>query len=101
MLNIDLTVKGNEAKIILKGKLNAASSDELSARLAEIPEEVMKIEMDITDLAATSSAGLRVILHLRNQMYKRGGSLLILHPNELIMDTFRDTGLADMLNIVA
>ena len=100
MLNIDYAENGTEVKIALEGRLDANTSKDLKAKLGEIPESVTRADMDISKLEYTSSAGLRVILQLHNQLGQRGGRLTILKPNDTIVDVFEDTGLSDCLNIV-
>ena len=100
MLNIDYAENGTEVKIALEGRLDANTSKDLKAKLGEIPESVTRADMDISKLEYTSSAGLRVILQLHNQLGQRGGRLTILKPNDTIVEVFEDTGLSDCLNIV-
>ena len=100
MLNIGYTENGSEAKITLEGRLDANTSKDLKTKIGEIPESVLNADLNIADLEYTSSAGLRVILQLHNQLHQRGGKLVISKPNDTIAEVFEDTGLSDCLNIV-
>ncbi|MBO4374928.1 MAG: STAS domain-containing protein [Lachnospiraceae bacterium] len=100
MLSIDYTENGADAKLALEGRLDANTSKDLKTKVGEIPESILNIDMDISKLEYTSSAGLRVVLQLHNQLNQRGGKLVISHPNEVISEVFEDTGLSDCLNIV-
>ncbi len=99
MLKTEVTENGNEAKIMLEGKIDANTAKELKSRIEQISGNVKNIEMDLTKLDYTSSAGLRVILQLHNQLNQNGGRLTVSHANEEIMEVFDDTGLLDCLNI--
>ena len=99
MLNTDIQINGDQAKVVLEGRLDANTSPEFKDKLAGLPEEVKNMVMDIEKVTYTSSAGLRVILQYHNQMGQRGGKLTVSHPNPNIMGVFEDTGLTDCLNI--
>ncbi len=99
MLNIDISTQGNAAVVDLEGRLDARTTPELKEKLGAIPEEVNNIEIHIDKLTYVSSAGLRVILQYHNQLKQRGGELIVLKPNDSIMEVFKDTGLSDCLNI--
>ena len=100
MLKTELNTCDNTTTVVLEGKLDANTAAELKERLDEIPDEVSGLNLDIEKLAYTSSAGLRLIIQYNNLMKQRGGKLTILHPNELISELFKDTGLLKHLNVI-
>ena len=99
MLNTDIEVNGNQARVVLEGKLDANTAPELREKLSKLPDEIDNIELDIEKVIYISSAGLRVILQYHNQMNQRGGKLTVCHPSENIMEVLEDTGLSGCLNI--
>ncbi len=100
MLKINISENPSGTLLALEGKLNADTSKELKSRLSEIPEDVTRIELDLENLIYTSSAGLRVILQLHNQLNERGGKLTVSRANETIREVFDDTGLSGCLNLI-
>lgn len=100
MLNINVTENGTDVKIELEGKLDAVTSKDLHARIAQLSDNVLHVEIDMENLAYISSAGLRVLLALHNSLKQRGGSLKILHVSDPLMEVFEDTGLATALIFV-
>ncbi len=99
MLNIDIKTDGNSANAVLEGRLDVNTSSELKEKVGGLSEDITNIDLDLEKLSYTSSAGLRVILQIHNQLKQRGGKLVLTHPNEVIMEVLEDTGLADCLNI--
>lgn len=99
MLNIDVKSEGREAVLTLGGKLDANTASELKQKLEELPEEVKDISLDLSGLAYTSSAGLRLFMQYHNKLGKAGGKLVLIHPNEMICEIFDDTGMTGCLNI--
>ena len=100
MLNINVTENGTDVKIELEGKLDAVTSKDLHARIAQLSDNVLHVEMDMENLVYISSAGLRVLLALHNSLKQRGGSLKILNVSDPLMEVFEDTGLATALIFV-
>ncbi len=99
MLNTDIKINGDQAKVVLEGRLDTNTAPELKEKMGKLPEEIREIVLDIEKVTYTSSAGLRVILQYHNQMGQRNGKLTVTHPNDNIMEVFEDTGLAGCLNI--
>ena len=62
-------------------------------------EEIKLLEMDLKDMAYTSSAGLRVFMAMHQLMDKRGGKMVLKDPTEEVMGTFRITCFDDIFNI--
>ena len=94
------TIDGNSATIAAIGNLTVASAPVLEAAFAELPEEVLNITLDMTQLEYVASAGLRVIVSQDKKARKAGGGVVLAHPNEEIMEVFDATGLVDILEIV-
>ena len=99
MLTIDSQIDGTDAHVALKGMLNAASAPVFAAFINELPDEVVSVTVDCTDLRYTSSAGLRVILMLQTHMDEVNGTLVFTNVNSVMMEVFEDTGFVDFLTI--
>ena len=88
----------SEVKFILKGRLNAASADELQFRLdGAIKEEQKNIVLNMSMVEYISSAGIRVILKTYKDVKREGGKLGIERPSENVKNVLGMTALDEML----
>ncbi len=99
-MEIKTTVDGTSATIAPVGTLTVASSPDLETAFAGLPEDVVDVTLDVSDLSYVASAGLRVIVSEDKKMHKKGGSLRVAHPNDEVMEVLDVTGLVDILEIV-
>ena len=98
MLNIDKTFEDNVLIVALDGKLDTATTPELTASVEEDAEKADKVVFDMGNLKYISSAGLRLLLSLHKKMAGKGG-FVIKNVNETNMEILEFTGFADILNI--
>ena len=97
-MEIIKTLNGDELTIALKGELNSTNSNELEQIVSESLKNVKSLIFDFTNLDYISSAGLRILLVAKKVMDKQG-KMVVLHPNESVMDVFEITGFKDILDI--
>lgn len=84
---------GDTSVISIAGRLDATSSAAASLALEQsISQGKHAIILDLSDLAYTSSSGLRVFLVALKQMRKAGGEVLIARPNPHVMEVFAIAG---------
>lgn len=100
-MEIKVTQDGNKATIALDGKLSVATSPDLEAAVQGLPADTNEFVIDLTALEYISSAGLRVLVSTEKTAAKRGGKMLLLHPNDEVSEVFDMTGLADVFTIEA
>lgn len=87
-------------EVALTDRLDTATSPELDAVLKrEITGDVQDLIIDLTDLEYISSAGLRVLLAAQKKMKGAGGSMRVMHPNEVVEEVFDVTGFSEILTI--
>lgn len=98
-MKLTTTIDGTSATIALAGNLTVATSPKLEAAFLELPEDVVNITLDLTDLDYVASAGLRVIVSFDKKARQNGGSIKLAHPNDEVMEVFDVTGLIDILEI--
>ncbi len=99
-MELTTAINNSSATIAVSGTLTVASAPSLEAAFAELPEEVIDVTLDFSELDYVASAGLRVIVSQNKKAFQKGGSLHIAHPNDEVMEVFDDTGLVDVLDIV-
>ena len=98
MLNIVKTVKDEELRVVLEGRLDTTTAPQLEAELKSSLPGVASLVFDLEKLEYISSAGLRVLLSTQKIM-NRQGQMKLVHVNEIIMEIFEVTGFTDILTI--
>ena len=91
--------EGDEARVVLEGELDLASSSQVEERLAGLQaERPARIVVDLSGLAFIDSTGLRTLIQA-DQRAREAGSEMILRPgDESIQRVFELTGALDVLN---
>ena len=87
------------AELRLEGRLDTTSAPAAQEAFLKVAGEYAKIELDFTDLAYVSSAGLRALLTLQKQVNRTGGSLVLTNVSPSIMEVFEMTGFSGILTI--
>ena len=100
MLNISKKQDGSLLTLTLSGRIDTSSAPQLQAEVESLPEGVTHVVMDIEKIDYISSAGLRVLLNLEQNLEETGGLLEVSHVSELIRDVFDITGFIDILHII-
>ena len=98
-MQIDITRAENKMDVKICGRLDSSNASELEREINSKLDGITALTLDFEELFYVSSAGLRVILACQKKMKAVQGSMKILNPNELVMDIFDATGLADILDI--
>ena len=89
---------GENAEIVLAGRLDTTTAPELETLLDALLPSAQTLEMDLGKLEYISSAGLRLILKAQKAMSHKGG-MRLRHVPEQVMEVFTITGFADFLTI--
>ena len=97
---MQITKKQNASSLVigLEGRLDTTTAPELEQALKESLDGVSELTLDFEKLEYISSAGLRVLLSARKQMYRQG-SMKLVHVGEMIREVFEVTGFVDILTI--
>ena len=99
MLDITINKEAAKATVALDGRLDTATAPELEEKMSEITADAEELVLDFEKLEYVSSAGLRVILKLQQQMNAKG-SMAICNVNEIVGEVFDITGFCNIVNIV-
>lgn len=92
-------LKNDNIVIEIKGRLDTTTSPLLSQKIKEIEIDKDLVIIDFKNLDYISSAGLRVLLAIKNMIEEQNKSLEIHNVNEVIMEVFNVTGFINVLNI--
>ena len=97
---MEIQVLKNENIVInIKGRLDTTSSPILNQKIQEIEIDKDLVIIDFKELDYISSAGLRVLLAIKNMLEEKGKTLEIHNVNEVITEVFSVTGFDNILNI--
>lgn len=91
--------KGSEMTASIIGRIDINSSPVLASELEAIPGEISTLVLDFAELNYVSSAGLRVIFQLHKKMKERGGSMIIRHVNDFVLEILDSVGFLDVFTV--
>lgn len=97
-MTIETVLNGENAKIIVVGRLDTQTAPELEKEIDAVISNVIDLTFDMAGLDYVSSAGLRVILKAQKIMNTKG-SMKLVGVNDSIMEVFDITGFLDILTI--
>ncbi len=100
MENMTAKREGDLLTVCLKNRLDAMNSSDVQQALEPLLNGIKHLRLDLSNLNYISSAGLRVLLFLRQEMEEKNGDMELLHVNQIVMDVFDVTGLLEDLTIV-
>ena len=90
----------NRVKITLEGQLDSSTSPKLNEEVQKLillnPEEFV---MDLVKLNFISSAGLRIIIYVRQKLGSNA-RLILVKPQDQVVEVLKITGLINSLTIV-
>ena len=98
MLNISKTINDDRMNIVLEGRLDTVTSQNLEEELKDSLDGVKELILDFGGLNYISSAGLRVLLATQKIMMKQGEMKLV-RVNDEIMEIMDITGFSEILTI--
>lgn len=99
MLECKFVDRGEEAEVLLVGRLDSNSSVEVEPALLSLTSRFSKLVLNLDNLNYISSAGLRVFNKICKAMIKEGGTLEVTNVSPHVMEVFELTGFSDVLNI--
>ena len=96
----DTFIEDNKATIKVEGELNALTASDLQDVVNELSENIVDIDIDLSDTTYVSSAGIRVFVGASKLSESRDGKFRVLHPQEDVYDVFQMTGLDEAFIVV-
>lgn len=99
-MKIEVKSDGNKKWITPDGRLDTAAATELSNLIEqELQGDVKELVIDMEKCGYVASSGLRVILQAQKTMTRMGGTMVVRHVNEVVMEVFEMTGFSSILTI--
>lgn len=97
-MNITCNLEGTKLTVAAEGKLGTTSAPELEKAVKDNIDGVTELVFDFEKLEFMASAGLRILLSA-GKIMKKQGSMKIINVIPEVMDVFKFTGMADMMDI--
>ncbi len=98
-MDIKVRTEGARLTIVLDGELNAPAAPRFEAAYEQNKCGMNEIVIDMEKLVYITSAGLRVLLDIHQEVEETGGSLTVRGVSGEIMDVFEVTGFTSFLHI--
>ncbi len=89
---------GSELTVAVEGRVDTLTAPTLEEQVKGEINGVTKLVLDFTELKYISSAGLRVLLFLHQEM-SQNGEMIVKNVCPEVVDVFDITGLSDALTI--
>ena len=98
-MTINETLGEEKLVISVEGRVDTNTSPELQDAILKGFQRSNDLELDFKELDYISSAGLRALLLGHKTALSKGGSMIITHVNEDVMEIFEDTGFDGVFDI--
>ena len=97
-LKITVTKEGAEYTFFLEGRLDTLTSPDLEDKIEEIFDDATKLVFDLGKLDYISSAGLRVLIGVAQEMEDEG-EMVIRNLTPPVQEVFDITGFSEAFDI--
>ncbi|MCR5486511.1 MAG: STAS domain-containing protein [Lachnospiraceae bacterium] len=96
---IETNKDGEEIRLVLKGRLDSLSSDQLKNELLKCFMQGRSVIVDMESVEFISSAGLQALFVGQKAADSKNGKLLIINTNDAVADVFRVSGFYSILDV--
>lgn len=87
--------------VTLKGRIDTTNAEQFQQDITSLmADKALDIDIDCTELAYTSSQGLRTFLLLQKSVNAKGGRLVLRHMNPMVKEVFDITGFSNIITIL-
>ena len=97
-----VTINKNDRvlEVSVEGKLDAITSEEFLQKIEQALTGIDSIEIDCTGLEYISSAGLRALIALSNDLGDEDGAIRLRNVGEQVADVLKLTGTAEIFPVI-
>ena len=99
-MEVTVTQNGDTCTINVPGQLDVMTSTPFKQTLTDAVSSSAKIELDFSNTALVSSAGLRVLLQAEKTVLKSGKSMTFKNVSPEVMEVFDITGVDKIFTIL-
>lgn len=98
-MQIAIDDAGSIATVRLSGRLDISGADVIAMPLATLSGSKAGLVVDLSEVTALASIGIRHLISAAKVLARRGGRLVLLNPNNTVADILATTGVSDFLHI--
>lgn len=98
-MTVNTTREGEKLIIKAEGNLGTATAEDFDTAVKKDITGVKELVFDFEKVGYMASAGLRVVMSSAKAMKRQKGSLKLINVPGQVMDVFKMTGVADVLDI--
>jgi anti-anti-sigma factor len=91
---------GSAARVALSGRLDIAGAEVIALPLATLAGAKQGLIIDMSAVSFIASIGIRHLVSAAKAQSRRGGRLVLLNPNSLVVEVLTTSGLTGLLPIV-
>ena len=98
---MNLTEKRNcrTIQIKIEGRVDTTTSPQLQQAILTAFQKGSKVVLDFQEVSYVSSAGLRALLIGQKTAMSKGGSMVMVHVQEMVMSVLEMSGFSGILQI--
>jgi anti-anti-sigma factor len=93
-MSFEIVESDTPGRLRLVGELDLGSAETAEASIERRSREVLRLELDLSELSFIDSSGVRILLRAFKDLTDRGGMLVLDHPTEAVQRVFDLLGLA-------
>lgn len=98
-MKITEEIKEQQIILSIEGRVDTVTSPELQSRILLAFQKMTHVVLDFKSVAYISSAGLRSLLMGHKTAASKGGSMVLHHVSEEVMEVLEITGFNSILDI--
>ncbi len=98
-MEIAIDDAGATATVILTGRLDISGAERIALPLATLSGAKNALFVDMAGVTFVASIGLRHLVAAAKAVGRRGGRLVLINPNEIVIEVITTSGLTDLLPI--
>lgn len=96
-MQIEIREAGASATIVLNGRLDIVGAEAIALPLATLSGKKNTLFVDMSRVTFIASIGLRYLVAASKAVSRRGGQLVLIDPNDAVIEVIGTSGLSDLL----
>jgi len=96
-MQIEIKDSDSSTIVVLNGRLDIAGAEVIALPLATVSGAKNLIYVDMAGVSFIASIGLRHLISASKAVARRGGRLVLLDPNDMVLEVITTSGLSDLL----
>jgi anti-sigma B factor antagonist len=93
-------LEGNHAKVVLRGRLDAAGVDRIEAKfVATLVPHGVSAMVDLSQVDFVASLGLRMLISVARSLARKGARLVLFAPQDAVREVFEMALVSELITI--